>query len=171
MIIGGIQPDHFHLKTFIKTASYIQDDLTWCVQRANAVPRWMNVFFIPKDFLIYIIGAIAFIFVILGAYLLTTFEDRAYDFILISFMSIQVVLGLATVLDPKKWMFRLLFTKFMFIAFWIVQIFNAYWMTYVSRVLYEKQIDTIDELIHENFHLAGDKYVLNQLKSGDMVSA
>lgn len=131
----------------------------------------MNVFFIPNDLFVYIIGAIAFILVVFGAYLLTTFEDRPYDLIRSTFMTIQVVLGLSTVFEPKIWMIRLLFTKFMFIGFWIVQIFNAYWITFVSRVLHEKQIDTIDELIRENFHLAGNEYILNQLKNGNVVSA
>lgn len=115
------------------------------------------------------IGVVLFITVIFGAYMMTTFEDRPYDLIRSTFMSIQIILCLATVLNPKRWIFRLLFVKYMFIAFWIVQIFDAFWIEYASRVLYERQIDTIDDLIGENYHLAGDEYVLNHLKINKMV--
>lgn len=159
---------NFKSNEFIASVPYMQDDVTWCVSRSKALPRWRNIYYIPQDAITYVVGIILYIFVIICTYLLTTFEKNPFD-ILILIISIQVLVGFNTVLNPNKMMFRLLFTKFMFIAYWLVQIFSAFLISYISRIMYEKQIGTVDELIDTRFRLAGQHHDFVYLNNSAMV--
>lgn len=76
----------------------MQDDITWCVSRAKAIPRCQNAFRIA-DMTTYIVGIIAFTLVIICTYLLTTFEKKPIDLVESVIVSMQVLLGSSTVLN------------------------------------------------------------------------
>lgn len=66
-------------------------------------------------------------------------------------------------------MFRVLFGMFMIIAFWCIQIIDAFLIVFISRVLYEKQIDTIEEIADQHYRLVGEDFVLNYLNASNVV--
>lgn len=168
MIIGGIHLNKLRSKKLSTTAPYIQDYMTWCVSRAKAIPRWKNVFFI-LDATIYIVGVISFILVIFCTYLLFAFEETPFDLVKCVIISLQVLIGTTAVLNPNRLMFRVLFGMFLFIGFWCVQIITAFLIAFISRVLYEIQIDSVEEIANQRYRLAGEDFILQNLNASNVV--
>lgn len=160
----------FNSKKFIKSVAYLQDDTTWCIRRAGALPRWKNVFYIIQDATTYTIAIILVILSILLIFALTSFEEKPTDFIGCVLLAVQVITGAASNFHPKRYLLRLLTMNFLFMCFLIVQIINAFLVTHISRVLiYHKQIDTIADISKENFHFVGEEYIFNQISTNKKV--
>lgn len=171
MIIGGIRPEYFLNSTkFVASAPYMQDDLTWCVSHARAIPRWKNIYYIPKDIATYTWGATMYIMTIFVAFLLTTFEEKPLDLWYCAILSVQTVIGFTSTFKPKGTLMRLHYGQFLIIPFWLTQIFSAYLITFASQILYENQIDTIESIVNNEFRLAGDSHVFNHLSIRSKVS-
>lgn len=162
--------DDFDSTEFIASEPYMQDDVTWCVSRAKPTPRWQNILYIPKDTLTYTSGGIMYIITIFGAYIFTTFEERPVDFFRCAILSVLTLTGQSSTFNPKRMCLRYLSVYFTFVSFWLVQFFGAFLLTYLSSVLYESQISTINEIRYRGFQLAGNPSVLEYLGEKNMVN-
>lgn len=169
MIIGGIRSDSFNSTKFVASPPYMQDDLTWCVRRANEIPRWMNVYYIPKDFATYAAGFSLHIMTILLAYLLSTYEENSADLIFYAVSSVAILTQFNQSYTPRKPMNRIIFMLCVISTFWLTQIFNAYYFRYIRTTLYEIQICTLDDIRDNQFSFAGDSDVYNHLITGNAV--
>lgn len=171
MIIGGVRPGYFlKLTNFVLSVPYMQDDLTWCVSHAKAIPRWKNIYYIPQDATIYTWGALMYIMTIIGAFLLTTFEEKPLDFWYCAILSTQTVVGFSSTFKPKGSLMRFHYGQFLIIPFWLTQIFSAFLIIFLPRILYENQINTVETIARNGFRLAGDSNVLNHLNIKSNVS-
>lgn len=169
MIIGGIRSDSFNSTEFVASALYMQDDITWCVSRSKEISRWKNFYYVPQDFETYALGFFTFFTVIINAYLFTTFEEKPLDLVLCSIYTVANLIGNAVQYNPKLWLSRFHYGHFLIYPFWLTQIFNGYLITYMSIILYEKQISTLEGIAQNRFHLCGDSGVLNHLIVQNMV--
>lgn len=163
LIIGGIHSDRIKSVAFEPTVPYIQDDLTWCVSRANQIPRWMNVFYIPKDAQTYLSGILLLILTLFAAYFLTTFEEKPLDFLYCIILTVQTIIAFPSIFNPKGLLLRLHYALFLIIPFWLTQIYSAYLFTFISQVIFEHQIATCSEISDQNFRLTGDHHVIDHL--------
>lgn len=155
LIIGGIHSNMLNSTKFVTSSPYMQDDLTWCVKRAKAIPRWKNIYYIPQDVETYVIGFIVYTLSIVSIYLLTAFEDKPLDFTLCNVYSIGCLAGFGYAYTPKKAATRFIVSIFFMSTFWMTQIYLSYLITYLRITLYENQIGTLGEITRKNFHLAG----------------
>lgn len=74
-------------------------------------------------------------------------------------MCVQILTVFPTTFNPKGQLLRFYYAQFLIIPFWLTQIFSAFLVTFISRVLYENQIATRDEIFINNFRMMGDPYV------------
>lgn len=162
LIVGGILSHPLDSEKFFASAPYLQDDMTWCVERSqNLVGK--NIFFNVTSTETYIFGGVLFIFSILGVNFLPTFGKKPPDLIHTAILAVQTLIAFPSPHNPKKASIRLFFAIFLIPPFWLNQIYSAYFFTYISRVIYNKQINTFDEVATNNFRLAGDGSVLDYL--------
>lgn len=170
LIIGGIHSDRIQSTAFEASNPYIQDDLTWCVSRAKEIPRWMNVFYIPKDAQTYLSGILLLILTLFAAYFLTTFEEKPLDFLYCIILTVQTIIAFPSIFNPKGILLRLHYALFLIIPFWLTQIYSAYLFTFISQVLSEHQIATCSEIADQRFRLTGDLNIIDHIRVKDAVT-
>lgn len=171
LIIGGIHSGIFNSTKFIRSATYIQDDITWCVRRAEALARWKNIFYIIEDATTYTLCIVLFVLGILTVFFLTTFEEKPLDIFRCGLISFQCIIGLTTLFNPKLFIHRLLFAQYMFIGYLVIQIFNAFLVTFISRVIYGIQIKTIAAASDDGYRFAGESYIFDHLSAHNKVKS
>lgn len=170
LIIGGIHSDRIKSTAFEASNPYIQDDLTWCVSRAKEIPRWMNVFYIPKDAQTYLSGIILLLLTLFAAYFLTTFEEKPLDFLYCIILTVQTIIAFPSIFNPKGLLLRLHYALFLIIPFWLTQIYSAYLFTFISQVLFEHQIATRSEIADQRFRLTGDLNIIDHIRVKNAVT-
>lgn len=164
LIIGGTNSHDIKSANFEASPPYIQDDFTWCVSGAKQIPRWKNIFYIPKDAQTYICGMVLLIMTLFGLYLFSSFEEKPLDFIYCMILTVQTMIGFTSIFEPKRILLRIHYALFLVVPFWLTQIFSAHLITFISRVLFEHQIATWTEIVDHNFRLAGDISILDNLR-------
>lgn len=171
MIIGGICPADVNFgKLFEPSSPYKQDDVTWCVSHAKPMPRWMNLFFIA-DFWTIVCAAIIVVVVVGIFYLLYAFEDVPRDLLYCAVLTLQTITTFPTMFRSNRFGFKMLFTLALLMTFWITQILSAHICVFLSQVRYKPQITAIDEIVEENFNLAGNPSVTNHFRFKSRVSS
>lgn len=169
IILGGIRSDHFNSTKYVASALYLEDDITWCVSRAQPISRWINLFYVVKDYEIYIIGTFLLLSTVLIGYLLLAFEEKPLDLFHLSILILQTICALTSAFKPKTTAIRIHYTPFLIIPFWLTQIYGALLVTFMSRVIYEHQISTVSEIARQHFRLSGDPYSIGFLNDEKMV--
>lgn len=167
LIVGNFNPNRSD--GFTSTWPYIQDDMTWCVSRAQEIPHWQTLFYFVADARTRIIGFILFVICIVLAYLLHTFEKKQIDIWTAFLSSFQIVLGLTAPLKMKSMRLRFLYFMFLFIALLIVTTIVAFLTMFMTAVITYKQINSIQDIIDANLHLAGDSNILNHSTCRNLV--
>lgn len=152
------------------SAPYNQDDITWCVSHAKAIPRWMNLFFLA-DLPTVLIAVAIIIIVIALIYMFLAFEDQPirFDLIYCTILFFQIITQFPTMFQSNRYSTRFLFTMMLMLGFWMSTIFGVLFIVLLGRDLYEVQIDTIEDIVRENYQLAGNPNVIDHFKVKTMV--
>lgn len=170
IIAGGLDPDLIDSSNFIASSIYGHDEFTWCVARSKPIPQWKNLYHLHKDIETWIYGIILFSCVIIGVFLLTTFQRKPLDIWASLILSIQTVIGLPSPFQPEGSMIRSLHVLFCFIALLITTLYNAFTMNFLINIIYNDQISSVDEIFSKNFNLSGNSVALQYLRDHhDMV--
>lgn len=152
------------------SVSYLQDDITWCVSPAKPIRRWKNILYITRDKATIFIGSVLFIIYLISIYLWIMFEEKPLDFFLVVIYTTEGLVGFSTSFQPKKSIIRIYFIVALVIAFWMNQIFCAYFFIFIPQQLYEPQIESVEHIMTNNFRLSSDTQIFQQLKNRNMVS-
>lgn len=168
MIIGGLCPGDVNFERFEASAPYKQDDITWCVSHAKPIPRWLNLLYIA-DFATVALAAVVVLIVIALVYLLYGFEDQPCDLIFCTILSLQTITQFPTMFRADIYLNKFLFVMMLLIGFWLSTIFGAYVIVFMGQDLYEVQIATIQDIVEENYHLAGNPNVIDHFRVKNMV--
>lgn len=163
MIVGGIYQGDVHFRNFEASIPYKQDDMTWCVSHAKPIPRWQNLLYIANLSTVAIVVVLIMI-VVWVVYLLHAFEDVPPDWFFCAFLSLQTITTFPTMFRSKRFRTKMLFGLMLLIAYWTTQLFSVHIILILGVVRYEIQIDTVDGIIEENFHLAGNPSVIDRFK-------
>lgn len=134
VIVGGIRSEYSsNFTDFIASAPYMQDDLTWCVSKAKALPQWQNIYYIVRDVPTIIFGSVsATIFV---RYVLSAFEKNPRDINYCATVEIQILAGVSSAYKPKESMAHFHFGIALIVAFSADQIFSGFLIIYFQRIL------------------------------------
>lgn len=168
LIIGGSAIDIINSTVFLPTEFYMQDEITWCVARAQPIPKWRSIFSMASDIEIHILIWSSLFVVIVLAFLLSTFERRPFDAWKSVIYVFQVVL-VGSIIGPKRTLFKIIVIYFMFISMIVLTVFNAFFINYMTGVVLHKQINTFEELKIENFHYASQSSAMKYLNRANLV--
>lgn len=165
IILGIIDENTLPHEEFIASHSYYHDALTWCVQRRKQIPVWMNLFLLCNDPLIYGIYTVLCFAMVFLFYYLQQYEDvhPKWDWFRLTFSGICATLGFASEFRPQNIPSRIFFIFCIFgsMIFMIVSIAKT--LMFVTTTFYEKQIDSIQEIVDGSFDLIGDDFALQHL--------
>lgn len=168
-MIGGLDENPITRKNLSSSIPYYQDDLTWCVGKAELASLWLNVFAIFS--LATWISAIALIFLI--AYILYIFSQ--FEGIQSKNMSWSILIALSMCLNtPGQFHPKWLFLRLYFVAVFIYGMhFNAAYQSFLISVLtrprFNPQVNTLTSAIRENFELLGGINILTHYTGNDEV--
>lgn len=147
---------------------FFEDDTTWCVRRAKRIPLWKRIYHIlSADVVLMII--IAYVASVLLLYSFASFEDRPCDMWTSIHTMYQILMLVPFNFMPKRSILRLGLGWSMLVMIAATGTYLAFAVDYMMRPRLEKQIDTFDQLINNNFRLAGDKFTRNYLEERNLV--
>lgn len=169
MIVGGICPGDVNFGEFEFSKPYKQDDMTWCVSHAKTIPQWLNLLYIA-DLISITIFVILVLILICVVYLLHAFEDLPRDLIFCAFLCLQLITTFPTMFRAERAPLKFIFTLFLLIGSWVSLIFGAHVVVFLGRELHEHQTATLDDIVEQNFHLAGNPNVIDHFQMKHMVS-
>lgn len=170
ILLGGRFPNTTLLNSYATSKPYIQDDLTWCVQKAKNVPKLLTVYFAatPEVWLIlifgvgYISGLVFYIMIQFDLeYKHRNQRDWHYTTLLIA---LPAVIGINQRFHPKYTSLRLFYLTLviMNIFNWQVLLFKG--LKFAKITIPKRQISTIAEIVDNDFHLAGSINALGLIK-------
>lgn len=168
LIIGESAIDVINSTFFAPTEFYMQDEITWCVARAQPISKWCSIFAIVRNIETHILIYSTTILVIIITFLLSTFERCPFDAWKSVIYVFQLILvGYGT--SPRRTLSKIIVTYFAFILLICYTIFNAFFINFMTGVALTKQINTFDELKIENFHFASQSSAMKYLNRTNLV--
>lgn len=159
----------FKSTQFTVSVPYMQDEYVWCVSRSGLIPHWRKCLLFVKNSETRIIGTILFIGTIFGCYGITGLEKQPLNIWSCFFFMFILMLGFPYPFEPRTPIVRLICLIAFVVALWCVTIISAFLTLVLPSSMYYKQINTIDEIIIGNLHLAGGTNILEHLRNQNSV--
>lgn len=104
------------------------------------------------------------------AYVLQMFEHSKWDWNKLVVNGLACYCSCSCTYNPKSQSNRVLFITFLMGCIIFTTTFIAFLTSFANNTFYEKQIASIDEILSENFVLAGDRFTLTKLMDQRKVS-
>lgn len=176
ILAGGLFPNSKPFGHFISSRIYYQDDLIWCVQKANNFPIFLGVFLAatPTVWVILIFG-IGYVSGLL-LYMLIQFDlkykhhnqrDWHYTTLLIA---LPAVIGLSPRYHPTYGPLRIFYAFLLLMNIFVWQIIIFFGVRFTKWPAQRHQISTIAEIIDGEFRLAGSTQVLALISYDERVN-
>lgn len=129
----------------------------------------MNFFTVINDIRFIIVGLATFYAVVILFYALSITEGTYYDFHTAELVTFAILLNVPTYYRPKRRIIQVIFLVAVFSSLWLnTTIFSFYaYLTTVPK--YKMQIDTIKEIVDEEFRFVGEASTLAILQERKMV--
>lgn len=170
IFIGALDETILTHKYFTASRSYYHDKITWCVRARQPTPKWKNLFKICNDTTVYTIYSLMVISFVFTSYFMQQFEDQQkWDGFKILLMAIANVCGSGSNYTPKILSHRIFFIISMFCGVLINIIVASFAMLFVTRLIFEKPIDSVQEIVKKQFELVGDEFGFQQLSKQKQV--
>lgn len=169
LAFGGIYPDNAIHNDFETTISYLQDSYTWVVPRALALPRWLGLVIIFDNNMWIVVGVIylmcTLVWLLLGNLSNESKQHKALDHCAINTWMMNI--GGVAYNRPVNQALRVFF---IFLCIYNVVLVTAY-QTKLIMVLtqpyYEKQIDSLEEILNANLHVGGVEELKDIINEAD----
>lgn len=100
---------------------------------------------------------------------MTTFERRPMDIWESIVFSLRTMLGVPSTFKPRGAVFRILYIGALFLQVLIFTLYTAYFIAFVTRRIYGRQLSTIEEVIRLDYSVFADAVTMNRLKELGMV--
>lgn len=166
---------NFHQKSFTLSTPYIQDEYTWCIQRAKLLPLDLNMLQL-FSILIWIIIAcqvlmqsivLSFLIQFDRKYKQRKHRDLVYSTLLISLPSI---IGISQRFHPKNSLLRIYYGFNLLCGMVIVAYIITYGYAIIKKSVWAYQLHTIAEIVQDDFRFAGSETVLESMRKQTIVS-
>lgn len=143
------------------SVAYSSDDIVWCVASAKQTPQWENMFrFAPGYFWI-----ICFTAGYIGSfvlYKLLKYDTGRYHSFHVVCMSVwQTVWGIPSYFDPKNSCVRACYCTMLFSGIVGSTYVMAFFIKFLTMPIYEKQVNSMDEIVSNSFELCGQNETLS----------
>lgn len=162
-------------QNFMSSQPYYQDDYTWCVRRAKLLPLDLNVLQVCSLFAWIMVichglvqGVILNIFLQFDRkYVKRNHRDIIYAVLLISFPS---VIGVSQRFQPKNIFLRIYYGLNLLCGVIMIAYIITYGYAILKKSIYAHQVNTIAEIVENEFRLTGMEAVLQRIRGQNAVS-
>lgn len=170
VLIGGLTSIQINSTQFISTSVYSENAISICVRQAQLFPQWLNVFLIIADTQTWLSGYILLFCGIVLIFITSGAEEKKIDIWASMTLGIRVLCGSSTPYRPESFVFRLSYFSFLYGQLLIVTTYSAYYMTFVTRRIFEPQVSTIEEIVNLNYQVFTTDSTENYLSGYKLVS-
>lgn len=171
MFIGALEENLVTQNSLIASHSFYHDVITWCIQRQKPIPIWKSYFYICKDPIVYVVGALEVVFVIGLAYFAERFERHPkWDIYQLAFNGVCAYVGFSCTFKPTFHITRFGFFIVLFAAIVFTTTKNSMLIVFITSPIYDPQIQSIQEIVSRNFNLMGDPFALYQISQQNEVN-
>lgn len=156
---------------FQASNDYYRKVLTWCLQKARPIQIWKNIFHLCNNPIIYLIMTLEYLIIIFFAYYFQQFErGRKWEWNKIVFEGFRCLLSFPCRYNPKNLMARAGYVLVLYYAFIFSNILNLHLIYIFQNSIFDYQIQTIREIINDDFTLIGDKNVYGNILKQNVVN-
>lgn len=153
------------MDNFTFTAPYMNDDVTWCVQRSLGVPRWLLIFLTFQDYVALFMPLITFILLTVVLWVYSCVEGTDHDLISCIVICFGVTLALPIYYRPALMATKAGFAWLSLMAVVVSVIFLSVNTSYISVPLRYRQVHSVRDLIANEFALEGTHDTLSNLRN------
>lgn len=125
----------------------------------------MNVFLIVADTQTWLVGYLTFFVGIGAVFLCTGSESKKLDIWASLTLTLRVLFGSPANHQPESLVFRIGYFFMLYGQLLVVTLYSAYYISFVTRVIFEQQVSAIQEIIGLNYRIyasdATSDYYLN----------
>lgn len=163
VFIGALDESPAIKSHLIASRPYYHDHLTWCIQKAQPIPKWQNIYYLFEDWTAFasIIGLLILL-VAVGYFLMVVEHTKksSLDLIQIIFCC---ALGLSVTFRPESNPLRIFFAFGILAGMIFATMVSSILMTIATKPIQRPQIQTIQEILIQNFSLAGDQFAFDKM--------
>lgn len=163
LLVGNLRFGQL-IDNYVSTPPYLHDDITWCIQSAQEVPRWLMIFLTFSDFEVLLIPIITCLCVSTVAWLHSAFDGTNLSYFQVAIMAFTIAIAYPTEYMPveivgKLWLF---FGSLISVALNVIYL--SVNTSFISVPLKYPQVRTIDGLMKREFTLFGTADTLDSLR-------
>lgn len=157
MIIGGFAHDSLITKSFLTSVTYVQDDLTWCVHRADVLPEYLNIFRVSE----LRVWLLFFVVLCLGGIILYAFSrsDRSinhrhkniYYMVVVTLFPMSIASSVNTRFKPSRTVLRLFYGLCLFCGILSMSMWSSFLLKTTLHTFRSAQISSVDQLLYKRF--------------------
>lgn len=159
---------------FVASRPYYHDVITWCVRAKQLISYEDNVIHIAYriDWEVWFIYTIMCVSVVFTGYFMQQYEELQpkWDWFRITFSGMAPCFGFVSEYTPRIFPNRIFFICCVFGAMLSYIVTTSMLLFFLTKPLYEKQIQSIGEIIDKDFEIVGDGFALQHLKMQHQVS-
>lgn len=158
--MGGLVQNSRAAKYFSKSISYIQDDLTWCVHRADILPAYLNIFRLAdlSSCLIYAVlvassGILLFVYSKTDPQIIHI-NKNIYYMVLLAALPASGGFAVNRGVLPHRTIFRICFCLILLASFVGLVIFSCFLSSTALHTYRLVQVADVDQLLEQEFDLS-----------------
>lgn len=151
-------------KYLIASRAYHQNSLTWCVQKKKQIPVHLLLLHLSIDPLVFLGLTFTLVLVVDFGYFMQQFEPRQkWDYFKIVTSGVCLFMGSPSPYKPENNAHRLAYTFILFGGIIYMTTITTLVVNLFTSSTYYPQIQTVEEILSNNFSLVGKKFALQKL--------
>lgn len=148
----------------IASRAYYHDHLTWCVQKAKPIPLWKNIFYICRNWDVYVVIFCGIMSLLLIVYYLYQFENPIRTWNEVLLIIFRCAIGMSGNARPQSTPLRVVYAFGLLGGILFSIVVSSVLMRNITTPIMRPQIQTIVEITNGDFKLIGDQFMLVKLK-------
>lgn len=157
MIIGGFARNSLMTKSLRTSVTYFQDDLTWCVHRADALPEYLNIFRV-SELRVWLLFSVVLWLGGIVLYALSR-SDRSinhrhkniYYMVVLTMFPISIASCVNTRFKPSRTVLRLFYGLCLFCGIVSMSMWSSFLLKTTLHTFRTDQISSVDQLLYKQF--------------------
>lgn len=170
VFIGALDESPVIKNHLIASRPYYYDHLTWCIQKAKPIPKWQNISYLFEDWTAFVsLFGLLILLVAVGYFMMVVEHTKKSALDLIQII-VCLALGLSVVYRPQSNPLRIFFAFGVFAGMIFATLTSSILLTIATNPIQRPQIQTIHEILMQNFSLVGDQFALDKMMQQNKVN-
>lgn len=174
LLIGALDGNLFTSERLVASRAYYHDVITLCVRAKQMISYEDNIseVFHRIDWKVWFIYTLMCVSVVFTGYFMQQYEELQpkWDWFRLTFSGMAPCFGFVSDYQPKIAPNRIFFIFCIFGAMLSYIVTTSMLLLLLKNPMYEKQIQSIEEIIRKDFEIVGDKFAFQHLKMQHQVS-